>query len=61
MKTQDQIREEFQVYFEHLKTSQVEEGSTVNKKVEWDRFIEHYIEIGMIPKTATSWKYSRKL
>ena len=59
--TEQTARAKFAHYFLHLKESMAAEGGKVSKAAEWERCIEHWIEEGVAPAEAVSWKCPRSL
>ncbi len=54
-------RKQFAAYFLDLKSGMAAEGGRVEKSAEWNRCIAHWIEEGMAPADATTWKCPRSL
>lgn len=54
-------RKQFAAYFLDLKEGMAAEGGKVEKFAEWNRCIEHWIEEGLAPAEATTWKCPRSL
>jgi hypothetical protein len=60
VKTQDQARREFAIYYEEVNAdSKRDGGGGVHKSELWDMFINHGIEEERFPADATNWKMPR--
>lgn len=54
-----QARYHFNAYFYDLKREQERDGAVVDRRAEWERFVEFHIEEGDLPDSAASWPCPR--
>jgi hypothetical protein len=62
MMSEKDLRRAFATYFLDMRAAQKADGAAVpNKREEWENFVKHHVEEGLVPADATAWSCPRSL